>query len=79
MLWITVADASLGTSFWLWQFLGRLHPLIVHFPIALLVLALILEIYSWKRRDPSIRSGLSIILILGACSALVAAVFGLLL
>ena len=79
MLWITVADASLGTSFWLWQFLGRLHPLIIHFPIALLVVALILEIYSWKKKDSSIQSGLSIILMLGAWSTLIAAVFGLLL
>ena len=24
------------TDFWLWKFLGRLHPLMVHFPIALI-------------------------------------------
>lgn len=79
VLWIIVADSFFSTSFWLWQFLGRLHPLIVHFPIALLVVALILEIYSWKKKDPSIQSGLNIILLLGAFSTLVAAVFGLLL
>ena len=72
-------EVSLLTSFWLWQFLGRLHPLIVHFPIGLLIVGLILEIYSWSNKDQPFRSGLHIILLIGALTAVVAAGFGLLL
>ena len=70
---------SIIASFWLWQFFGRLHPLIVHFPIGLLVVALILEIYSWRRKDQTLRAGQQIILLIGMLSAFVAATFGLLL
>lgn len=70
---------SVLINFWLWQFLGRLHPLIVHFPIALLLVALVLEVFLWKKRDDTFRSGMLIILVIGALSAVVAAVFGLLL
>ena len=74
-----MSEQSVITTFWLWQFLGRLHPLSVHFPIALLVVALILEIYSWRRKDQTLRAGQQIILLIGALSALVSVVFGLLL
>ncbi len=65
-------------TFWLWQFLGRLHPLLVHFPIGLLVIALILEVYSRKRRE-AFQSALYLILIIGALSAVLSSVFGWLL
>ncbi|MEK6781292.1 MAG: DUF1549 domain-containing protein [Bacteroidota bacterium] len=74
-----MSEDSVTTTFWLYQFLGRLHPLIVHFPIALLVVALFLEIFSWNKKDQGFRSGLYIILLIGTLSAIVAAVFGLLL
>jgi uncharacterized membrane protein/mono/diheme cytochrome c family protein len=74
---ITIAGTFFSTSYWLWQFLGRLHPLIVHFPIALLVIALVLEIYSSRRKDQNLRTSQHIILLIGALSALAAAVFGL--
>lgn len=72
-------EQTIIASFWLWQFLGRLHPLIVHFPIGLLVAALILEIYSWRRNDQTFRMGQQIILVVAAIGAFAAAVFGLLL
>jgi len=74
-----MTEPSIITSFWLWQFLGRLHPLIVHFPISLLVVALILEIYSWKQKDKTIQSGLYLILLIGTFAAIISCVFGLLL
>jgi uncharacterized membrane protein len=67
------------TSFWLWQFLGRLHPLIVHFPIGLLVVALVLELYSWKNHDRKFHTGQHMILAIGVVTGIIAAVLGLLL
>jgi uncharacterized membrane protein len=40
----------------LWPFVGRFHPLLVHFPIGILLLAALLEALAWRRarrRDPS--------------------------
>ncbi|MDQ2658110.1 MAG: DUF1549 domain-containing protein [Bacteroidota bacterium] len=65
-------------AFWLWQFLGRLHPLIVHFPVSLLVIALLLEALANKRKY-DLRPGIQIILGIGAGSAVLAVIFGLLL
>lgn len=67
------------TDFWLWQFLGRLHPLMVHFPIGLLIVALIIEIVSWKKKDQSFRSAQHIILLISSISAVLSCCFGLLL
>jgi uncharacterized membrane protein/mono/diheme cytochrome c family protein len=66
-------------NFWLWQFLGRLHPLVVHFPISLLVVALVLEFFTFNKKNPELRPGISLLLIIGAISAVAAVIFGLLL
>ena len=49
----------LTESFWLWQLLGRLHPLIVHFPVGLLCIALLLEAVGWFRKSSEWRSGIT--------------------
>lgn len=67
------------TSFWLWQFLGRLHPLIIHFPIGLLVIALVLELFTLNKKNSELRPAINILLIVGALSAAAAVIFGLLL
>ncbi|WP_170315700.1 DUF1549 domain-containing protein [Larkinella punicea] len=69
----------LTESFWLWQFLGRLHPLIVHFPVGLLCVALLLEIIGWSRKSNDLRAGITALVWIGAISSVVAAVFGLIL
>ena len=66
-------------SFWLWQFLGRLHPLIVHFPVGLLCIALLLEIISWFRKSTELRAGINAMLWIGAVSSVIAAALGLVL
>ena len=37
-------EAVKESSFWLWTFLGRLHPMFVHFPISLLFIALFMDL-----------------------------------
>ncbi|MGA0555562.1 DUF1549 domain-containing protein [Larkinella sp. VNQ87] len=69
----------LTESFWLWQFLGRLHPLMVHFPVGLLCVALLLEIIGWSRKSTDLRAGITALLWIGAGSSVLAAVFGLIL
>ncbi len=66
-------------TFWLWQFLGRLHPLLVHFPIGLLCIALLFELIDWKHKSTVLRDGTRIITWVSAASAVLAVVFGLLL
>jgi uncharacterized membrane protein/mono/diheme cytochrome c family protein len=69
----------LTESFWLWQFLGRLHPLIVHFPVGLLCVALLLEIIGWSRKSSDMRAGITALVWIGAISSVVAAILGLIL
>lgn len=64
-------------NFWLWTFFGRLHPLIVHFPIALLIIASFLELLSLKKRNQEMRAAIGVLLVVGAVSAIAAAIFGL--
>lgn len=66
-------------TFWLWQFLGRLHPLLVHFPIGLLCVALLFELIDWKRKASTLREATKILTWVGAGSAIFAVAFGLLL
>ena len=73
----SVSPAS-GT-FWLWRFLGRLHPLAVHFPVALLLFAAILELFTIKKFRSSLRPGINLLLAAGVISAIFSVVFGLLL
>ena len=66
-------------SFWLWQFLGRLHPLIVHFPVGLLCIALLLEVVGWFRKSTELRAGITAMVWIGTISSVVAAALGLVL
>jgi uncharacterized membrane protein/YHS domain-containing protein len=57
------------------QFIGKLHPLVVHFPIAFIPLVLFMELYTTcKRREPF--ASTRVILPLAALSALAAASLG---
>ncbi|GAB2562368.1 DUF1549 domain-containing protein [Spirosoma areae] len=69
----------LTQSFWLWQFLGRLHPLIVHFPVGLLTVAFVLEIVVWRRKSTDLRAGIAALVWIGAIGSVVAAALGLIL
>ena len=64
------------STHWLPEFLGRLHPLMVHFPIGLLVGAFLLESWGRIRKKDGDYQG---IVYIGAASALASALFGFLL
>ena len=75
-------DVPLSTasnSFWLWNFLGRLHPLAVHFPVSLLLFAAILELFTLKDFKSRLRPGINILLAAGVATATISVVLGLLL
>ena len=67
------------SAFWLSQFFGRLHPLLVHFPIGLLVVALFLEMLTVGNKRPGLREGINWLVYLGSISALLSAILGLVL
>src|SRR5690554_349472 len=66
-------------TFWLWQFLGRLHPLAVHFPVGLLLFAAVLELFTFRNFHSRYRPGINLLVIVGAIAAVLAASLGLLL
>ncbi len=70
------APASAGGTFWLWRFLGRLHPLVVHFPVGFLLLAAILEFITLKKFRSALRPGINLLVAAGAVSAAFSVVFG---
>lgn len=66
-------------SFWLWNFLGRLHPLVVHFPVTLLLVAALLELFTIKNFQSKLRPAINLLLMAGVGTAIVSVAFGLLL
>ncbi|MEP6949701.1 MAG: DUF1549 domain-containing protein [Ginsengibacter sp.] len=65
-------------TFWLWNFLGHLHPVAVHFPVGLILFAAILELFTLKNFDSRLRPGINLLVVAGAISAVVSAILGLL-
>ena len=66
-------------GFWLFQLFGRLHPMLVHFPIALILVAAVMELFTLKNPHHSFRSGIRFLVVLGAITAVLAAAMGWLL
>ena len=58
------------------QLFGRLHPLVLHFPIALLVLVAAVELVRCFRNDPSLVRLTLLLLAVGASGAVLAAATG---
>jgi uncharacterized membrane protein len=72
-----ISDWEIGPA--LLRLLGRFHPAVVHFPIALITVAAVLELWQLVRRKSGLAPATPICLMLGAVSAVVAALFGWLL
>lgn len=70
------ADANKSFGERLVSWLGRLHTLVIHFPIAMFVGALAVELYGLWRRDSQYRTVAYVMLVVGALGAVVAAFLG---
>lgn len=57
-------------------FLGRFHPVVVHFPIGFLFFAFILEVYGRRKKIPQLIDAVPLALLSGAISALLACILG---
>ncbi|RTE55073.1 DUF1553 domain-containing protein [Arenibacter aquaticus] len=64
---------------WIFQFLGRLHPMVVHFPIGLLVVAYFLELLTIGGKRQGLREGINWMVALGSIFAILSAILGWLL
>lgn len=64
---------------WVWQLLGRLHPLAVHFPVGLIVVAWLMELLTWRRKSNDFAPAIKIIMVMATISAVISVIFGLLL
>ncbi len=58
------------------RFAGKLHPLVVHFPIALLLTALVVELLGLTVSSASLREVARVLVLVGAPSAAVSALLG---
>ena len=68
-----------GNGSGIFTFLGRLHPMIVHFPIGLLYGALLFEFVAWKSNASKFFAGTKILVFTGALAAIISVVLGLIL
>ena len=64
------------TEIWVVQLLGRLHPLVVHFPIGLLVVAAFMEGMTLGGRRPGLREGIRWMIYIGAGTAVLSSLLG---
>ena len=67
------------SQLWIWELLGRLHPLVVHFPIGVLVTGLFLEFLTFGGKRSELRAGIRWLVYIGAFTSILSALFGLML
>ncbi|MBO3699543.1 c-type cytochrome domain-containing protein [Roseivirga sp. E12] len=63
----------------IFQFVGRLHPLVLHFPIVLILASFLFEVLAHRANKPAYAEPASLLLWLGAFSAVFSAIAGYLL
>ncbi len=77
----TIAEGSVAGDGmgWVWEFMGRLHPMMVHFPVSLLLIAACMEVFTFRRFQSPLRTGINWLVFIGSTGALFAALCGWLL
>lgn len=78
-LFAETSSADSTEGFWLWTFLGRMHPAVVHFPIGLLYLAVVFEVLGRRKRSMQYLGSIQLTVIIAAISAILSVVLGLML
>ncbi len=73
------SEPQAAAQYWLWAFFGRFHPMIVHFPIGLLFIALFMELVGVWRKSAVLAPAIKLLVITGAVFSAIAALSGLLL
>ncbi|WP_260806987.1 DUF2231 domain-containing protein [Sphingorhabdus sp. SMR4y] len=68
------SNKGFGERLFIW--LGKLHTVVIHFPIAMIVAAFAAEAFGVARGKPDWRSAARIMLVIGALGAVAAAFFG---
>ncbi len=63
-------------EWWGWRLSARLHPVLVHYPIALIILAAFLELLQMRRRRPGLDVAIGVNLVAGVLGAATAAFSG---
>ncbi|KAA6441321.1 cytochrome C [Dyadobacter flavalbus] len=79
ILFLLLFENKLVIPAWL-QTIGRMHPLILHFPIVILLLAMLLEFFSFRpeyAKNPFYRNFLHNLLLAGSLLAAVTVIMGL--
>ena len=71
----TVAE----TQSWFWTFIGRFHPMIVHFPVSLVFVALFMEIIAGFKKTINFKTAVKLLIVISAVSSVIAVITGLLL
>ena len=64
---------------WILDFFGRLHPLLVHFPVGLLITAFLFELMALFGKNQKLRDGINWMIYIGTGGAIFSALFGWLL
>jgi uncharacterized membrane protein/mono/diheme cytochrome c family protein len=77
--WAFTPDTAAHSTFWLWTLIGRLHPMLVHFPIGLIIIVFLLECIAWRRRTLAYRAAVKPIMMVASISGVLSVVAGLLL
>jgi len=73
---IEVLAAAGSDIHWTWLIFGRMHPMVVHFPIALILVAALLEGWGLVRRRTAAGDPAWICVSLGSLSAIVVTIMG---
>ncbi len=79
LLFAQETEAAETSQFWLWAFIGRWHPMIVHFPVTLVFIALLMELIASFKKTTAFRPAIRLLVVTGAVSSIIAVTSGLLL